>query len=94
MDDFRKRMAARLRLILGSAPLGLPNLADDAVAFRSGRCGQTAAVARQPDTAGALSIGEPRRAGVNLEPIPDEDALERILNEHSRQTTLSAGEAL
>lgn len=33
------------------------------------------------DTAGALSIGEPRRAGVNLEPIPDEDALERILNE-------------
>jgi serine/threonine-protein kinase HipA len=33
------------------------------------------------DTAGALSIGEPRKAGVNLEPIPDEEALERILNE-------------
>lgn len=33
------------------------------------------------DTAGALSIGEPRKAGVNLQPIPDEEALERILNE-------------
>lgn len=33
------------------------------------------------DTAGALSIGEPRKAGVNLKPIPDEEALERILNE-------------
>ncbi len=33
------------------------------------------------DTAGALSIGEPRKPGVNLQPIPDEEALERILNE-------------
>ncbi|MBB4409504.1 serine/threonine-protein kinase HipA [Agrobacterium tumefaciens] len=33
------------------------------------------------DTAGALSIGEPRKAGVNLQPVPDEQALERILNE-------------
>jgi len=33
------------------------------------------------DTAGALSIGEPRKAGVNLQPIPDEASLERILNE-------------
>jgi len=33
------------------------------------------------DTAGALSIGEPRRAGINLMPIPDEAALERILDE-------------
>ncbi|MGH6807106.1 MAG: type II toxin-antitoxin system HipA family toxin [Ensifer adhaerens] len=33
------------------------------------------------DTAGALSIGAPRKAGVNLQPIPDEAALERILNE-------------
>ncbi|WP_376743699.1 type II toxin-antitoxin system HipA family toxin [Ensifer canadensis] len=33
------------------------------------------------DTAGALSIGEARKAGVNHEPIPDEQALERILNE-------------
>lgn len=33
------------------------------------------------DTAGALSIGEPRRAGVHLQPVPDQEALERILNE-------------
>lgn len=33
------------------------------------------------DTAGALSIGEPRKAGINLQPIPDEKALERILDE-------------
>ncbi|WP_244667935.1 HipA N-terminal domain-containing protein [Rhizobium sp. P007] len=33
------------------------------------------------DTAGALSIGEPRKAGVNLQPVPDEQALERILDE-------------
>lgn len=33
------------------------------------------------DTAGALSIGEPRKAGVNLQLIPDEETLERILNE-------------
>ncbi|WP_028054552.1 type II toxin-antitoxin system HipA family toxin [Sinorhizobium medicae] len=33
------------------------------------------------DTAGALSIGEPRKAGVNLEPIPDKVTLEGILNE-------------
>lgn len=33
------------------------------------------------DTAGALSIGEPRKAGVNLQPIPDDETLERILNE-------------
>lgn len=33
------------------------------------------------DTAGALSIGQPRRAGVNLQPVPDEQVLERILNE-------------
>ncbi len=33
------------------------------------------------DTAGALSIGEPRKAGVNLQPVPDEQALERILGE-------------
>ncbi|MCO5154660.1 MULTISPECIES: type II toxin-antitoxin system HipA family toxin [unclassified Shinella] len=33
------------------------------------------------DTAGALSIGKPRKAGVNLQPIPDGKTLERILNE-------------
>ncbi|EKF60321.1 HipA protein [Agrobacterium albertimagni AOL15] len=33
------------------------------------------------DTAGALSIGQPRKAGLNLQPIPHEEALERILNE-------------
>ncbi|OWV78090.1 phosphatidylinositol kinase [Rhizobium sp. R635] len=33
------------------------------------------------DTAGALSIGEPRKAGVNLRPIPGGETLERILNE-------------
>lgn len=33
------------------------------------------------DTAGALSIGEPRKPGTNLQSIPDEEALERILNE-------------
>ncbi|MEA3536642.1 type II toxin-antitoxin system HipA family toxin [Rhizobium sp. CC-YZS058] len=33
------------------------------------------------DTAGALSIGQPRRPGVNLQPVPDAAALERILNE-------------
>jgi serine/threonine-protein kinase HipA len=33
------------------------------------------------DTAGALSIGEPRKTGINLQPVPDEAALERILNE-------------
>jgi len=33
------------------------------------------------DTAGALSIGQPRKQGVNLQPVADEQALERILNE-------------
>lgn len=33
------------------------------------------------DTAGAFSIGKPRKAGVNLQPIPDGKTLERILNE-------------
>lgn len=33
------------------------------------------------DTAGALSIGQVRRASINLQPIPDEAALERILDE-------------
>ncbi|WP_454703148.1 HipA domain-containing protein [Agrobacterium burrii] len=33
------------------------------------------------DTAGALSIGEPRKAGINLQPVPDQAALERILDE-------------
>lgn len=33
------------------------------------------------DTAGALSLGEPRKAGIHLQPIPDEEALERILDE-------------
>ncbi len=33
------------------------------------------------DTAGALSIGKPRKGGVNLQPIPDGKALERTLNE-------------
>ena len=33
------------------------------------------------DTAGALSIGAPRKAGLNLQPVPDTEALERILNE-------------
>lgn len=33
------------------------------------------------DTAGALSIGEPRKAGIHLQPVPDAQALERILNE-------------
>lgn len=32
------------------------------------------------DTAGALSIGQPRRPGVNLQPVPDAAALERILD--------------
>lgn len=33
------------------------------------------------DTAGALSIGEPRKLGIHLQPVPDATALERILNE-------------
>ena len=33
------------------------------------------------DTAGALSIGEPRKLGIHLQPVPDAAALERILNE-------------
>lgn len=33
------------------------------------------------DTAGALSIGAPRKAGLNLQTVPDAEALERILNE-------------
>jgi len=33
------------------------------------------------DTAGALSIGEPRKPGVNLQPVRDATALERIVNE-------------
>lgn len=33
------------------------------------------------DTAGALSIGEPRKAGINLQPTSDEATLERIINE-------------
>ena len=33
------------------------------------------------DTAGALSIGEPRKLGIHLQPVPDAVALERILNE-------------
>jgi len=33
------------------------------------------------DTAGALSIGEPRKPGIHLQPVPDAVALERILNE-------------
>lgn len=33
------------------------------------------------DTAGALSIGEPRKSGIHLQLVPDEAALERILNE-------------
>ncbi|GAJ96679.1 type II toxin-antitoxin system HipA family toxin [Rhizobium rhizogenes] len=33
------------------------------------------------DTAGALSIDEPKKPGVHLRPVPDETALERILNE-------------
>ncbi|MCJ9673285.1 MULTISPECIES: type II toxin-antitoxin system HipA family toxin [unclassified Neorhizobium] len=33
------------------------------------------------DTAGALSVREPRKAGVHLQPIADDEALERILNE-------------
>lgn len=33
------------------------------------------------DTAGALSIGAPRKAGINLQPISNDAALERILNE-------------
>ncbi len=33
------------------------------------------------DTAGALSIGEPRNEGIHLQSIPDEASLERILNE-------------
>ena len=40
------------------------------------------------DTAGALSIGEPRKAGVNLQPVPDEQALERILDELSAKPFL------
>lgn len=33
------------------------------------------------DTAGALSIGAPRKAGIHLQPVPDAEALERILDE-------------
>ncbi len=33
------------------------------------------------DTAGALSIGEPRRAGIHLQLVPDAVTLERILDE-------------
>ncbi|MDE1993296.1 MAG: HipA domain-containing protein, partial [Rhizobiaceae bacterium] len=33
------------------------------------------------DTAGALSIGEPRKPGLSLRAVPDESALERILDE-------------
>lgn len=33
------------------------------------------------DTAGAFAIGEPRRDGNNFRIVPDEDTLERILNE-------------
>ena len=33
------------------------------------------------DTAGALSIGRPRKTGIHLHPVPDDAALERILNE-------------
>lgn len=33
------------------------------------------------DTAGALSIGESRKTGLHLQPVPDESALERILYE-------------
>lgn len=33
------------------------------------------------DTAGALSIGRPRKPGLNLQPIPDEQALQRIIDE-------------
>ncbi len=33
------------------------------------------------DTAGALSIGEPRKPGVHLQPVPNAAALERILDE-------------
>lgn len=33
------------------------------------------------DTAGALSIGQPRAAGLCLQPVPDEAALKRILDE-------------
>lgn len=33
------------------------------------------------DTAGALAIGEPRKPGIHMKSVPDEAALERILNE-------------
>lgn len=33
------------------------------------------------DTAGALSIGAPRKPGIHLQPVPDAEALERILDE-------------
>ncbi len=33
------------------------------------------------DTAGALSIGEPRKPGIHLQPVPNAAALERILDE-------------
>ncbi len=33
------------------------------------------------DTAGALSIGAPRKPGIHLQPVPDATALERILDE-------------
>lgn len=33
------------------------------------------------DTAGALSIGAPRKPGIHLQPLPDAAALERILDE-------------
>ncbi|WP_137136898.1 type II toxin-antitoxin system HipA family toxin [Rhizobium sp. FKY42] len=33
------------------------------------------------DTAGALSIGAPRKPGIHLQPVPDAGALERILDE-------------
>jgi serine/threonine-protein kinase HipA len=33
------------------------------------------------DTAGALSIGAPRKPGIHLQPVPDATTLERILDE-------------
>lgn len=33
------------------------------------------------DTAGALSIGAPRKPGIHLQPVPDPGVLERILND-------------
>ncbi|WP_349436414.1 type II toxin-antitoxin system HipA family toxin [Pararhizobium sp. A13] len=91
----RSAFPISLTMPLGSGPVGadrlLPWLANLLPETHLAEIGQRLKVSPQDivgllghigrDTAGALSIGEPRKAGVNLQPIPDEATLERILNE-------------